>query len=91
FDQIERAEAAAIQARDVLNPGRAAQIAETPAPRKPEKDGRDIAADGTDLNYWNGYGGFDGDGRHYVVRLTGRRSTPQPWINVIANEAFGFH
>ena len=26
-----------------------------------------------------------------VVRLNGARSTPQPWINVIANDSFGFH
>jgi cyclic beta-1,2-glucan synthetase len=26
-----------------------------------------------------------------VVRLGGRAATPHPWINVISNEAFGFH
>ena len=48
-------------------------------------------ADGSDLAYWNGYGGFAEKGREYVVRLTGDRTTPQPWINVIANPSFGFH
>src|SRR5882757_1374808 len=44
-----------------------------------------------DLDFWNGYGGFASDGREYVVRLLGGQSTPQPWINVISNETFGFH
>ncbi|GHD11235.1 GH36-type glycosyl hydrolase domain-containing protein [Tianweitania populi] len=48
-------------------------------------------ASGQGLESWNGFGGFDRDGRDYVVRLDGRRSTPQPWINVIANKDFGFH
>lgn len=47
-------------------------------------------ADGHDLQFWNGYGGFDKD-NNYVVRLSGRTTTPHPWINVISNEQFGFH
>ncbi|TPN62205.1 protein ndvB, partial [Mesorhizobium sp. B1-1-5] len=50
-----------------------------------------LAADGHGLSQWNGFGGFEGDGRHYVVRLAGRSTTPQPWINVISNASFGFH
>ncbi|WP_170253470.1 GH36-type glycosyl hydrolase domain-containing protein [Ciceribacter naphthalenivorans] len=49
------------------------------------------ASDGKGLEFWNGFGGFAQDGKEYVVRLAGRNSTPQPWINVIANEKFGFH
>ncbi|PBB84697.1 MULTISPECIES: glucoamylase family protein [unclassified Mesorhizobium] len=95
FDQLERAETAALQARDAL------QQAEGGAPRAPSQPlplpvpasqgAADIAADGSGLGLWNGFGGFDGDGRHYVTRLTGRRTTPQPWINVISNASFGFH
>ena len=44
-----------------------------------------------DLQLWNGFGGFDRDGRDYVVRLGGERTTPHPWINVISNQSFGFH
>ncbi len=44
-----------------------------------------------DLDMWNGFGGFTKDGTEYVVRLDASTSTPQPWINVIANEQFGFH
>ena len=51
----------------------------------------DAVADGSDLQSWNGFGGFDRDGRDYVVRLAGDRTTPHPWINVISNQNFGFH
>ncbi|MGR9170306.1 GH36-type glycosyl hydrolase domain-containing protein [Rhizobium sp. KDH_Rht_773_N] len=44
-----------------------------------------------DLDFWNGFGGFARDGREYVVRLPGGRATPQPWINVVSNDRFGFH
>ena len=46
--------------------------------------------DGNGLAFWNGYGGFDKDDS-YVIRLSERNATPNPWINVIANENFGFH
>ncbi len=46
--------------------------------------------DGSDLAFWNGYGGFAEDGA-YVVRLNGRTTTPHPWINVVSNPSFGFH
>ncbi|EJF83499.1 hypothetical protein MCU_01184 [Bartonella elizabethae Re6043vi] len=45
---------------------------------------------GEDLKYWNGYGGFN-QHNHYIIRLHGRTTTPHPWINVIANNGFGFH
>jgi len=38
------------------------------------------------LEYYNQYGGFDNDGRDYVVTNT---NTPMPWVNVIANPHFG--
>ncbi|MCR5445459.1 MAG: hypothetical protein K6E96_07280 [Bacteroidales bacterium] len=37
----------------------------------------------SNLEFYNQYGGFDNDGRDYVVTNT---NTPMPWINVIANE-----
>ena len=43
------------------------------------------------LEFWNGTGGFARDGREYVTILEPGRATPAPWINVIANDAFGFH
>ena len=43
------------------------------------------------LEFFNGIGGFDKDGREYVVVLADGRTTPAPWINVVANPGFGFH
>jgi cyclic beta-1,2-glucan synthetase len=37
----------------------------------------------------NGLGGFADGGRDYVILLEGDQETPQPWVNVIANPAFG--
>lgn len=42
------------------------------------------------LTLFNGLGGFDKDGREYVIVLTHDQVTPAPWINVIANPVFGF-
>lgn len=44
----------------------------------------------TDLQYDNGYGGFSADGKTYVIYLEAGKTTPAPWVNVIANEQFGF-
>lgn len=43
-----------------------------------------------ELEFFNGLGGFTDDGREYVTLLGPGQSTPAPWINVIANPAFGF-
>ena len=42
------------------------------------------------LEFFNGQGGFAEDGREYVVVLKPGKSTPAPWINVVANPGFGF-
>lgn len=42
------------------------------------------------LEFFNGIGGFDKDGREYVTILDGDQVTPAPWVNVIANSSFGF-
>ena len=42
------------------------------------------------LEFFNGIGGFDRDGREYVTVLDGDQVTPAPWVNVIANPLFGF-
>ena len=49
---------------------------------KPNKQFRVHSA----LEYYNQYGGFDNNGRDYVVTNT---NTPMPWVNVIANPKFG--
>ncbi|MFS8041985.1 MULTISPECIES: GH36-type glycosyl hydrolase domain-containing protein [Xanthobacter] len=43
-----------------------------------------------ELEFFNGLGGFADNGREYVTVLGPGRSTPAPWINVVANPAFGF-
>ncbi|MFN3972173.1 MAG: GH36-type glycosyl hydrolase domain-containing protein [Gemmobacter sp.] len=42
------------------------------------------------LEFFNGLGGFADLGREYVTVLDAGATTPAPWINVIANPAFGF-
>ena len=42
------------------------------------------------LERYNGFGGFSADGREYVTEVLGSAPTPMPWINVVANPAFGF-
>ncbi|WP_422822266.1 GH36-type glycosyl hydrolase domain-containing protein [Vreelandella alkaliphila] len=42
------------------------------------------------LELFNGWGGFAKQGREYVTILEAGSSTPAPWINVIANQQFGF-
>jgi cellobiose phosphorylase len=46
------------------------------------------------LQFFNGLGGFSADGREYVIHTrvgagTAQRSTPLPWVNVLANARFG--
>lgn len=48
------------------------------------------AQDQAALEFFNGFGGFAQNGREYVVVLEGGATTPAPWINVIANDGFGF-
>ncbi|MCX7950470.1 MAG: glycosyl transferase [Clostridiales bacterium] len=42
------------------------------------------------LDIFNGYGGFNKEGREYVIKLNDHVLTPMPWINVVANNRFGF-
>jgi len=48
------------------------------------------AATAASLEFFNGLGGFDDNGREYVVQLRAGQTTPAPWINVISNPGFGF-
>ncbi len=78
FEQLERiAEPAA--------PEKAAAKQIVPRLRAPER----VRA--PDLEFFNGLGGFARDGQEYVTVLGPGQSTPAPWINVVANPAFGFH
>ncbi|HYE84242.1 MAG TPA: glucoamylase family protein [Clostridia bacterium] len=42
------------------------------------------------LQGFNGYGGFDKEGREYVIKLTEGMNTPVPWSNIVANKSIGF-
>lgn len=42
------------------------------------------------LEFFNGLGGFETEGREYVTVLGEGQWTPTPWINVIATPDFGF-
>lgn len=44
-----------------------------------------------ELDFFNGYGGFNKEDNSYMIKLSNYRNTPAPWINVISNEDFGFH
>ncbi|MCM8709887.1 cyclic beta 1-2 glucan synthetase [Clostridium sp. SYSU_GA19001] len=43
------------------------------------------------LEFFNGYGGFDTENDEYTIILKDYKNTPAPWINVISNGEFGFH
>src|SRR5207253_3241119 len=61
--------------------------AETLQPRSVSAD----VARQDELLFDNGFGGFTAAGREYVINLAPDRAPPpMPWVNVIANEAFGF-
>ena len=68
-----------------------ANTATVPPPRRvPSADVSPADPVPPDLEFFNGLGGFTADGREYVTILGPGRSLPAPWINVVANPAFGF-
>ncbi len=50
----------------------------------------EVIAARPELEFFNGLGGFADGGREYVAVLGPGQATPAPWLNVIANESFGF-
>lgn len=78
-EQIARSQT---QSRDfaALSPRRRVRPAKAP----------DVPAPELDLEFFNGIGGFDKNGREYVTLLGEGLRTPEPWVNVVANPAFGF-
>jgi cyclic beta-1,2-glucan synthetase len=61
-----------------------------PPLRAPPGSTGTVAPPALDLEFFNGLGGFTPDGREYVTALGTGQWTPAPWINVVANPAFGF-
>ena len=70
--------------------GRISEAGRPAAARKLSRPPAAGVATPAQLEYFNGLGGFAQDGREYVTILGPGQSTPAPWINVIANPAFGF-
>src|SRR5258707_314784 len=72
---------------------RGARPGPTTPPPPPRRAGRrppPAVTERPKLEYFNGIGGFAEDGREYVTILDEHPATPAPWINVVANPAFGF-
>jgi cyclic beta-1,2-glucan synthetase len=61
-----------------------------PRRRPPPKTPAVVSPPALDLEFGNGLGGFASGGREYVTVLGKGQWTPAPWINVVANPAFGF-
>src|SRR5437773_1541541 len=63
-------------------------------PRPPSEQVRSVEPQAStarpELELFNGLGGFADGGREYVTMLAPGQATPAPWLNVIANESFGF-
>ena len=76
-DQLDRTPELGAAIRTMLARSPAAE----PTPAAPELPA---------LEFFNGTGGFADHGREYVTVLGPGRTTPAPWLNVIANPGFGF-
>ena len=67
-----------------------------PEPAAPRRRARRTESTGSapsprqESEFFNGLGGFRDDGREYVTVLGEGQWTPAPWVNVVANPAFGF-
>jgi cyclic beta-1,2-glucan glucanotransferase len=44
----------------------------------------------TNLEFFNGLGGFAAAGREYVTMVDEGHRTPAPWVNIVTNPHFGF-
>ncbi len=74
----------------VPSPAVAAAAAPPASPLRATAPAREPTADHASPEFPNGCGGFVDGGRAYRIELDDDRCTPQPWVNVIANPAFGF-
>ncbi|MDD4494326.1 MAG: glucoamylase family protein, partial [Eubacteriales bacterium] len=43
-----------------------------------------------ELKFFNGIGGYSGDGKEYVIYLSNGQNTPAPWSNIVTNGRLGF-
>ncbi len=78
-------------AEQVVRPQRSEAAAVSLPKRQPAtQPPPDVPLPRLELEFFNGIGGFAADGREYMTILGEGEWTPAPWINVIANPAFGF-
>jgi len=80
-------------AAPAANPAPTPSAAAAPAGVSPVRATRPAAAATPapgQLEFPNGVGGFVDAGRSYRIELRHGTTTPAPWINVVANPAFGF-
>ena len=82
-DQLDRPYPEPIWSRELAETGVPAGY-----PRKAQ-EATDAPIDVPLLDLANGIGGFADAGREYAIVLEGRKETPLPWSNVIANPDFG--
>jgi cyclic beta-1,2-glucan synthetase len=68
----------------------ASAVAHVAEPLRGHASATATSAPAAPLEFENGIGGFDRAAREYVIRLDEGVCTPAPWINVVANPAFGF-
>lgn len=94
---LQTAARAVLSARDgslteqVMRMRRQEQRTVHPARRQfPRHPTAETALETPPLEFFNGWGGFCEEGREYVIVLDKGRQTPAPWLNIIANESFGF-
>jgi cyclic beta-1,2-glucan synthetase len=84
LEQTPRARAAAKPAKAVATPAPIRATTRASEPETREKSAID------EREFANGCGGFVDSGRSYRIESDDEQCTPAPWVNVIANPAFGF-
>ncbi|HTH67951.1 MAG TPA: glycosyl transferase family 36, partial [Rhodanobacter sp.] len=67
----------------------AAPIRAVPAPIRATAAARAVTASAGAPEFANGHGGFVDGGRAYRIELDAQQPTPAPWVNEMANPAFG--
>jgi cyclic beta-1,2-glucan synthetase len=95
---LARPSSAAASPLSPASPASAALPLSPPSDARPQRRARDHAPlspeRATEADAPNGYGAFADDGAEYRIRVengaAGPRRPPMPWVNVIANEHFGF-
>ena len=68
----------------------ASAIEPSPQPSLSKAPAQLLSPAGDGLEFFNGTGGFDKDGKEYVIIQDGEHTTPAPWLNVVSNPSFGF-